>query len=87
MPRKPTPTEALMQSMAEGLDDILNGPLVPGQKSRFGFVLLVAEFDKIEGGRVNWVSNGDRNSMLAMMREYLARAEGRYAETKDGVVQ
>jgi hypothetical protein len=41
---------------------------------------LTAEFGKIEGGRVNYISNGNREDMLAMMREYLARAEGRYQD-------
>ena len=73
---------ALMNALAHGVDEILNGPKQPGVKPRIGFVLLVAEFEKMEGGRVNWISNGDRESMLTMCREYLARAEGRYQETE-----
>lgn len=42
------------------------------------FVLLVAHFDQISGGRVNYVSNGQRDTVVAMMKEYIARYEGRY---------
>lgn len=70
-----------MNRLAKRIDKWLNGPRKPGVKRRIGFVLLVAEFDKIEGGRVNYISNGERDDMLTMCREYLARAEGRYAET------
>ena len=48
-----------------------------------GFVVLVAEFGRIEGGRVNYISNGERDDMVAMLREYLARLEGRVAETPE----
>ena len=77
-------TEQIMQGLAEGIDDVLNGTLAPGEKPRIGFVLLVAEFGKMQGGQVNWISNGERDSMLTMVREYLARAEGRYAEPPKG---
>lgn len=66
-----------MNELAHGIDGVLNGPRQPGVKPKLGFVLLVAEFGKIEDGRVNYISNGERQDMLAMLREYLARAEGR----------
>lgn len=70
----------LMNALAGAIDEALNGPMLPGVKPKIGFVLLVSEFGKIEDGRVNYISNGERESMLAMCREYLARAEGRYHE-------
>jgi hypothetical protein len=39
--------------------------------------LLVAPFGGKPGQRVNYVSNSDRGDMIAMMREVLARFEGR----------
>lgn len=79
-------TLRIMQGLAAGIDDVLNGPApaVGRRDRRIGFVLLVAEFGVIEGGRVNYVSNGDRADMVAMLREYLARLEGRYVETPEG---
>ena len=74
--------EAVMQGLASGIDGILNGdqedPLNTGRK--YGFVLLVAEFGDIAEGRVNYVSNGDEATMVAMLQEYLARLEGRYLD-------
>ncbi len=66
---------ASMNKLARDIDLGLNGKK---KRRRFGFILLVAEFGKIEGGRVNYISNGQRADMLAMLREYLARAEGRF---------
>ena len=75
-------TEVVMQGLGRGIDGILNGdredPLNTGRK--YGFVLLVAEFGDIAEGRVNYVSNGDKASMVAMLKEYLARLEGRYQD-------
>lgn len=65
-----------MNELAHRIDEWFNGPKQPGVKPKIGFVLLVAEFGKIEGGRVNYISNGERESMIAMTKEYLARAEG-----------
>lgn len=81
-PIQPQHHEA-MNGLAAGIDDVLNGKELPGlpRKKKIGFVLLVAEFGKMEGGRVNYISNGERDDMLTMCREYLARAEGRVVET------
>lgn len=65
-----------MNALAQQLDRFFNGEKTP---KKVGFVLLIAEFGVIEGGRVNYISNADRADMLAMMKEYIARAEGRYA--------
>lgn len=69
--------QAAMNRVAEVLDRQFN-PVIGERK--VGFVLLISEFGKIEGGRVNYISNGERADMIAMMKEYIARAEGRYAD-------
>ncbi|WP_235890534.1 hypothetical protein [Martelella alba] len=69
-----------MNELARRVDEWFNGPRLPGVKRGVGFVLLVAEFGKIDGGRVNYISNGSREDMVAMLREYLARLEGRAAD-------
>lgn len=71
----------VMNRVASVLDQNFNP--VPGNR-KVGFVLLIAEFGQIDGGRVNYISNGDRADMIAMMKEYIARAEGRYAEPAGG---
>ena len=69
-----------MNGLAHGIDEILNGKRQIGIPGKVGFVLLVCEFGKIDGGRVNYLSNASRPDMMAMMREYLARADGTYHE-------
>lgn len=67
---------AAMNEIAEALDDIFNGA---GER-KVGFVLLSFEFGKTDGGRVNYISNGERCDMIAAMREFLGRAEGRVSD-------
>ena len=77
-----------MNDIAAGLDTIFNGVRLPGLGSpppRIGFVLLTFEFNKTEDGRVNYISNGERSDMIAAMKEWLARAEGRYHEGSERV--
>lgn len=69
-----------MNKLARFIDEAFNGRRKPNRKPKVGFILLAAEFGKIDGGRVNYISNGERADMLAMLREYLARAEGRYVD-------
>jgi len=68
-----------MNELAHAIDEWLNGPKQPGVEPELGFVLLVAKFGEIDQGRVNYISNGERESMIAMLKEYLARCEGRVA--------
>ncbi|MFT3967614.1 MAG: hypothetical protein QM690_17200 [Sphingobium sp.] len=68
---------ANMNAIAQALDDQFNGSKRP---KKVAFVLLLAAFDKIEGGRVNYISNAERADTISMMKEWIARAEGRYAE-------
>lgn len=63
---------ATMNALAEGISEVLGG---------LGFALLVFELNKVEGGRVNYISNAKREDMLAAMREFVARAEGRVHES------
>ncbi len=75
----PIPSEhrAAMNELAHLIDAYLNGPKTPGIPPTLGFVLLVAKFGEISDGRVNYISNGRRADMISMVREYLARLEGR----------
>lgn len=71
----PVPPEFIekMRMICEMIDLVFNGP--PGQKPLVAFAVLTARFDDIAGGRVNYMANCDRASMLAAMREYIARAD------------
>ena len=65
-------TEALMQALARGIDEALNGTVLP---RRNGFALLTFPLNR-EGDRVNYISNGDRADMIAALKEIVARFEG-----------
>lgn len=67
-------TREMMTDLAVALDKIFNGE-AQGHDRKIGFVVLVAEFGKIEGGRCNYISNGERTDMVS-----LARFEGRYVD-------
>lgn len=69
-----------MNKLARTIDEYFNGKRKAGKQPTVGFILLTAEFGKIDGGRVNYISNGDRETMITMLREYLARVEGRYSD-------
>lgn len=66
-------TKDMMQAIAKGLDDILNGEARPRKN---GFVVLVFPFDQHEGARTNYVSNCDRSDIVAALKEVTARFEG-----------
>ena len=73
----------MMNKLARVIDEFFNGKRKPNRKPKVGFILLTAEFGKIDGGRVNYISNGERSDMIAMLREYLARVEGRYLDSDE----
>lgn len=66
-------TKHLMQSLAKGIDQILNGNVSPKKN---GFVILVFPFDQVESSRTNYVSNCDRKDIVAALKEVTARFEG-----------
>jgi hypothetical protein len=70
-------TRELLSSMAKAINDLLNNGQHPPP---VGFVLLVFPFDGPEGARTNYVSNADRKTMLAGLKEIVARFEGQYHE-------
>jgi hypothetical protein len=66
----------LMNDLARGLDEILNGD-AKGAARQVGFVLLVFPFGDAEGNRCNFISNGaDRRDIVALFKEMIARFEG-----------
>lgn len=72
----------LMNAFAKMLDEELN----PDSVRLNGFCLLVFPFGQANGEhRCNYVSNAIREDMIATMKEFIARNEGRYVEPKDWV--
>lgn len=66
----------MMNAIAKTLDDVFN----PGETRKVAFVVLTAKFGDYEGGRVNYISNADRTDIITMMKETIARFEGRYVD-------
>lgn len=68
---------ALMNETARALDRLFNGEK-KGADREVAFVLLTWNFG--EGGRANYISNGERPEMITAMKELVARFEGRHIE-------
>jgi hypothetical protein len=64
----------MLNRLAAGIDTAFNGELRPKQ---VGFCVLLFNFDKIEAGRMNWISNGERKDMIVALKEMVAQLEGR----------
>jgi|AraplaMF_Col_mMF_1032025.scaffolds.fasta_scaffold00318_19 hypothetical protein len=66
---------ALMQSLARGVDEVLNGA---GHRHT-GFVLLAFPLNT-EEGRANYISNVQRPQVVQLLRAQLARFEAQEKE-------
>ena len=72
-----------MNALAEALDSAFNGD-VRGPARETGFVLLVFPYGDREG-RCNYISNGaNRNDIVTMFKEMIARFEGQPEITGHG---
>lgn len=69
-----------MNALAEILDEAFNGPQLPGipRTKTVGFFLTCFPFD--EPGRFNYISNADKLDVRAMLKDVIARIEGRMSE-------
>lgn len=66
----------LMLTIAEVLDEFLNGKKVKKGDRKTGFVLLVFPYND-HGGRCNYISNGARREdIVVLMKEQIVRFEG-----------
>jgi hypothetical protein len=63
-----------MNALAHTLDEWFNGP-AKGKDRKVGFCLLVFEFGS-DKGRTNYISNADREDVVTLLKEQLARFEG-----------
>lgn len=64
----------IMNELARQLDGIFNG-LARGKDRKTCFVMLVAPFDGPVGQRCNYISNGGREDVVALMKEVTERFE------------
>ena len=66
-----------MKLLARFLDEQLNPDM---NNKKWGFAFLVFKFGQGEDHRANYVSNCTRDTMIATMKELIARWEGRHTE-------
>jgi hypothetical protein len=64
-----------LNRLASHLDHYWNGERVGADKT-IGFAVFIFEFGKVEGARIDYVSNADRADMIKSVKEWLARVEG-----------
>jgi hypothetical protein len=76
--------QRLMNTLAVVLDETFNGE-VKGAKRTVGFVLLSFNFG--DKGRVNYISNADRDDVIATMKAFIARAEGRMPDATPALLK
>jgi len=74
---------AQMNALAESLDDILNGEGCKKEDRKIGFFLTIFPFN--DQGRFNYISNADKLDIRAMLKDVVARIEGRMMETPEKV--
>lgn len=72
-----------MQAAMSALDEAWNGGAKDSDR-KVGIVILTFPFGGPKDGRVNYIGNGERDSVRIALKELLARWEGRYAETPPG---
>jgi hypothetical protein len=69
-----------MRDMGRSIDRTIN----PDGVKRHGFALLMFDLN-VSDGRINYISNANREDMLATMKEFIANCEGRVIEPPKGM--
>ena len=64
-----------MNALAGFLDRTFNGE-AKGENRKTGFVLLVFGLGEVDSGRCNYISNAEREDIVVLMKEMIARFEG-----------
>lgn len=65
---------AQMNSLAQVVQELFNGKGTRVQDSKVGFVLMV--FALNDKSRANYISNANRQDVIVLLKEQLARFEG-----------
>ena len=72
----PDPIEAQHRAEMNAIASVLDQTFNPTGTEGVVFTLFIAESGKMDGGRVNYISNGTREDMISMVREWLGRVMG-----------
>lgn len=76
---QPIPEElrVSMNAIGKVLQNILYQDLA-FSKEKYGFALFIFNFGQGDDHRISYISNAMREDMLATLKEFIAKAEGRY---------
>lgn len=81
----PDPIESKHLMIMNALAQLIGEEINPTGEKLNGFALLVFPFGQPNGEhRCNYISNAERDDMLATMKEFIARSEGRFQEPGGG---
>lgn len=81
MIEKEQPIEPVLARLMTDIGNAIGHALketVRNTGEEYGFALLMFGLKGDESSRMNYISNSNREDMLAAMKEFIARAEGRY---------
>lgn len=83
MPEQEQPIDPKLREQMEGIGRALDAAFnAPGHPKKLAFALFLFPFDNAEDHRSNYISNGNREDMIATLKEFIARAEGTYVEPR-----
>lgn len=80
---KEQPIEPVLRELMNDIGKQIGGALkaaTQGTGNGYGFALLMFGLSGAEDMRMNYIANVDREDMLAAMKEFIARNEGRYMD-------
>jgi|SRR5215831_5236909 len=87
---KEQPIERVLVKLMNDIGHILDGALkehtAKHTDEKYGFALFMFGLTGNESSRMNYVANVNREDMLAGLKEFIARAEGRYEGPHKGVM-
>jgi hypothetical protein len=81
---KEQPIESVLREIMNDIGAAIGRTLkdaTAGTGERYGFALLMFGLSGNEYMRMNYLANVNREDMLVAMKEFIARAEGRYQES------
>lgn len=70
----------VMNGLAAGIDKVINGDVPRGERKN-GFILMVFPFGQTDKPRCNYISSAERQDVIILLKEQLARFEG-FAEAE-----
>lgn len=75
----PAPIEQKHRIEMNAIASVLDQAFNPTGTEGVVFTLFIAEAGKMDGGRDNYISNGHREDMISMVREWLGRVMGGFS--------